>query len=448
MRSFLLALCVLTLLSCGSTEVKDPWSPPTVTVTFDSKRGTPAIPQTRAIAPGAEIGSIAKPADPTRTGYKFTGWSLDEIGKIIPDNYLVNDNLTLYAQWDITLGMFYFGLWTTKHADRIFGNWNKIQNYDSDLEPLELSWYNNDEPEVLEKQMEWMAEYGIDFISFCWYWRKNQGSINDEAVKAYLQASNRADIDYALLWCNHPFDTLPRDLDEWKIMVDYWINNHFNRPEYLYIDGKPVIFIVSPGGSGENLYGPISKDNPAGLREQAWKVYDVESDTGEAAGMLLEEARKIAREAGLEGVYFVLCASPVNSWAEFAENAGVDAITAYNYMYDDVDYVELTRRYNRQWDEALNNTDFTFFPPMISGWDDEPWEGSANPRKIRSTPAEFARHLREARTTILNNMEQTRGIGIFYAWNEYGEGGIIEPNNRDGYEYLKRIKDIFRTRLP
>ena len=67
-----------------------------VQVTFKTGEGTPINPV--FVEKGKKL---AKPADPTRSGYAFTGWFTDEAGTEAYDfDAAVNDALTLYAGWE------------------------------------------------------------------------------------------------------------------------------------------------------------------------------------------------------------------------------------------------------------------------------------------------------------------------------------------------------------
>ncbi|WP_337104180.1 InlB B-repeat-containing protein, partial [Paenibacillus sp. YIM B09110] len=69
----------------------------TYTVTFDSKEGSAVVSET-GILSGA---TVAKPTDPTRDGYTFSGWYKDE-GYASAWNFTtdtVSANTTLYAKW-------------------------------------------------------------------------------------------------------------------------------------------------------------------------------------------------------------------------------------------------------------------------------------------------------------------------------------------------------------
>ena len=63
------------------------------TVTFDTQGGTPVASQTVT-----ENGTVTRPADPTRDGYTFKGWTLD--GQPYDFGTPVTGNLTLTAVWE------------------------------------------------------------------------------------------------------------------------------------------------------------------------------------------------------------------------------------------------------------------------------------------------------------------------------------------------------------
>ncbi|MCL2032946.1 MAG: glycoside hydrolase family 99-like domain-containing protein, partial [Methanomassiliicoccaceae archaeon] len=354
---------------------------------------------------------------------------------------------------DVMLGMYYFGKWTAEPdpiALNVLGlhTWDKIKPYSPDREPL-AGWYESRDVGAMEQHIEWMADYGIDFMSMAWYWIPGVNpDIINPAVRAYLEAENRDLVSYSLLWCNHESFPSPTSIDEWNEMIDYWIDEHFSNPEYLQIDNKPVMYIFSDGGG--------TTAEPAGLREQAQAI-------GITAAEMLDHARDRAKERGLDGIYFVMCVEPYSYWFDFTVSAGADAITAYfNHRgvegtpYTNVanpgaeNYEELSEAYVIQWEWILKTyPNMTYFVPMTAGWERIPsWGGlgGAETAKICTpTPDEFESHLRDGYAAIVNNYDQTKGIGMLHCWNEFGEGTIIEPTVKNGFEFLERIQDVFRS---
>jgi uncharacterized repeat protein (TIGR02543 family) len=70
-------------------------APAAFTVSFNAQGGSPVASQ--PVAKGAKA---VRPADPSRPGYAFAGWSSDAAGSKPYDfNTAVGGNLTLYAQW-------------------------------------------------------------------------------------------------------------------------------------------------------------------------------------------------------------------------------------------------------------------------------------------------------------------------------------------------------------
>lgn len=332
---------------------------------------------------------------------------------------------------DFTIGVYYYPGWSpyTKGPQEP-DPWKVIKTY-PEREPI-LGWYHDGKRETLDQQLTWMANYGINFVTFDWYW-ENGRPAPETAVRAYLQSAVRSRVQYNLLWANHNKE--PRTVAEWLALVDYWLTRHMQNPEYLRIDGKPVLTIFSPDR----------------LRDQA-KVL------GLSEASMLNMARDSAKAKGLPGIYFVLCVAATDYWVQdFAPKSGVDALTAYNYHFgvagdakmrtpDSHTFAELDLGYQMQWKWILKNSKLPYFVPMVSGWDKRPWGGSGKDPlhdNSVSNPDSFEQHLIHARTQLKTYPEKTKGIGMVCCWNEYGEGSYIEPTKYWGMAYLERLKSVF-----
>ena len=98
MKKFLLLLLAATIAatSCDKEELPQEKETPSYTVTFDSQGGTAVASQTVE-----EGGKVAKPADPTKSGFFFVGWYKEVAGTNAWnfDTDVVTANVTLYAKW-------------------------------------------------------------------------------------------------------------------------------------------------------------------------------------------------------------------------------------------------------------------------------------------------------------------------------------------------------------
>jgi hypothetical protein len=286
-----------------------------------------------------------------------------------------------------------------------------------------LGWYDNRDAAVVNQQLAWMAQYGIDFVSIAWYWR-GHADASEAPITAYLQAENRRHIPYTLMWANH--DGHPNSGTDWNAMVDYWLTQHIQRQEYFQIDEKPAVFIFST----------------AALMAQA------QSSGFTNPAQMLEYARNKARTKGLNGIYFVGGLTAAEAQNLPLSSYGLDALTAYNYNGYKTSYAVFDQGYRGQWNSILSNPvldtlDIPYFVPMSSGADESPWNATPADNRM-STVNEFDVHVRAGYEKIIANKKKTKQFGIFCCWNEYGEGSILEPTERHGTAYLQRIKDAFK----
>jgi len=329
------------------------------------------------------------------------------------------------------LGIYYYPGWSPGvKGPTEPDTWSSIKPYAKDREPM-LGWYRDDKAVTLDRQLGWMSDAGLSFVIFDWYW-ENAKPATQTAVLAYLAAAQRTKVKYSLMWANHTAE--PKTLGEWDALVDFWLANHFKRPEYLRIDNKPVMFVFSPDV----------------LRSQATAM-------GTTTAAMLTRARARASAAGVPGIYFVLGVVASQFWVrDFAFNSGFDALSAYNYHFGiagedstrtpySKSYDELDQYYRMQWNWIVKYSKLPYFVPMTAGWDRTPWGGSSQPGHDNSvsTPATFEAHLRAGKALMDANPDKTKRIGVLCCWNEYGEGSIIEPTKKFGMQYLERIQDVF-----
>ncbi|MEY4562527.1 MAG: hypothetical protein RLZZ618_1804 [Pseudomonadota bacterium] len=345
---------------------------------------------------------------------------------------LLAGSVASHAASPYQIGVYYYPGWSpyTKGAHEP-DPWAVIKRF-PDREP-KLGWYHDGKGDTLDQQLAWMADHGISFTVFDWYW-ENGKPAPQSSVRAYLQSPQRARVKYALLWANHTRE--PRNLAEWDALTSFWIDNHLKNPEYVLIDGKPALFVFSPDG----------------LRDQA-KVIGLPVDK------LLDRARSKAREAGLKGIYFVMSTPADEFWArDFAPKAGFDALSAYNYHFGVDEHLkagrmsysfdELDRGYRTHWKWLVARSPLPYIVPMTSGWDKRPWGGSRDRRHddSMSTPDEFETHLRAGKALMDANPDKTHRMGVICCWNEYGEGSYIEPTKAHGTAYLERVRKVFGGR--
>ena len=89
---YIIVTCILVIIVFVALELRNPG----FTISFDSNGGTDVPAQTQMYGELLEV-----PEAPTREGYEFTGWYIDDACYDIWDeeNRIVESDMTLYAGW-------------------------------------------------------------------------------------------------------------------------------------------------------------------------------------------------------------------------------------------------------------------------------------------------------------------------------------------------------------
>jgi len=146
--------------------------------------------------------------------------------------------------------------------------------------------------------------------------------------------------------------------------------------------------------------------------------------------------------------------------AELVELLGIDSLTSYVWLHDmpgtgfpAVDYADYAKGAPKMWDELTKrNPGVVYFPNVTMGWDpsprvpaDQPYEEGPYPNTfilVNNKPEIFENSLKQAKQFIDDYNINPRIITI-YAWNEWTEGGYLEPDNIHGMKYLEAIRNVF-----
>jgi hypothetical protein len=193
------------------------------------------------------------------------------------------------------------------------------------------------------------------------------------------------------------------------------------------VDGKPVVIIFAPSNL-RNVLGSTKAVKEA-----------------------LEAARQLARDNGLPGIFFMACASPTVSELQNLHDEGYDAATAYNYPTAGANgdlrapYSAMVDGFARYWDQIRAARLIDYVIPTSPGWDPRPWHGENTTARPGNTPAEFRRMLELARDRMDANGPTVRRMALVEAWNEWGEGSVMEPELRYGFGQADAVRDVFTS---
>lgn len=311
--------------------------------------------------------------------------------------------------------------------------------------------------ETAQMQIDAAADHGITAFIFDWGWRKNDGGghgNNSALEEGFLQASNREKLQFGLMWCGA---VIPEELEE---LYDYVIQNYFTQPNYWRVDG----------GLYFSIYEIFKFVKALGGLEAA--AASLQKFREKAAALGLGKIHLVAVEWGLQEEHRAVLGDP----ARAAEILGIDGITSYVWAHNVTPEDGLSGSY-KDWAEAAipywgqfaEKFSVPYYPHVSMGWDPSPRCPNTMPYKIGgplmyhtlegkyeifhepylssivkdNTPQEFERALLRARKYLDGADSVKSKVVTLYAWNEWTEGGYLEPESEYGYGYLEAIKNVF-----
>lgn len=301
-----------------------------------------------------------------------------------------------------------------------------------------LGCYNDQD--TMDAEIAAASGYGVDFFLMLWYvqeperhdhgWRLNEG------LHLFMASAESSRMGFAIEFCNHPpFEIIDDAL--WERSCREWVAM-MRHPSYQRIDGKALFkvhglmyFHQQCGGDAQRV-----KERLALLRSLA-----LEAGVGE----LLIGAGAMAGD------------DPAGEVAALAEP--YDYLGTYMDVPDlpmqegDYGYEQLLELAERGWHRYGERSAKPYAPYVPGGWNPRPW---GDPRPSFSLPDEkqWGEALARVQAALAkypqlrlpDGTAEGQKLITIYAWNEFGEGGIVAPTLGDKYMKLEQISHYFGRR--
>ncbi len=350
-------------------------------------------------------------------------------------------------------------IWPSCHDDSLAreviwpkgeGEWEIINRatprFPGHYQPREPLWKGDrdDDPAVVEKWINTALEYGVNTFIYDWYWFRNYPFLEGSLDNGFLKAPSNRKMNFYIMYANHEVTNLwnpytntdnktltfdPRiDWEQWKVIVDRVINQYFQLPNYVKIDGCPVFGIWDL-----NLF----TDGFGSMEE---------------AGKAMAYFRDKVKEAGFPDLHLQQCGG---NWKRCASEAahikkqlevfGVKSFSFYNMGGFDVDYIKHGMNSIRLREDWAEEYGLPVFPTVSVGWDSTPRFLDQGAEKItcyNQTPEAFASFFQTAKEWADAHADTQPKFLMINAWNEYVEGSYVLPDRRDGFGYLQAVKDV------
>lgn len=343
-----------------------------------------------------------------------------------------------------------------------FTDWINVKNakplfegHNQPRVPLGKNYYDLRDVETLKWQCRIAREHGI--YGFCMYHYWFNGHLLLEKPMEMLLAHPEINIKYCMSWANHDWDDgwkatnrrpkllIGHDFDDEQDWVDHfnYMMPFFKDPRYMSENNKPLIVIYVP-----NLIPKLGK--------------------------LLDLWTSMAKDAGFNGLTFIYQASMScfdKAWDRTKFNYGIEFHPSYVREMKNAGRINATWMvkkhlkplmklvhvvkdtlcknkkgithwsYDTAWEEILKlrpANDHTI-PSAFVDWDSTPRKKNMGTVYIGANPASFKRYFKQL---VINTRKYYKQDKIFvFAWNEWAEGGYLEPDEKFGFGYLDAIHE-------
>ena len=125
-------------------------------------------------------------------------------------------------------------------------------------QPVVPAWgyFDEADPKWAAREVDLAADHGVTCFIYDWYWYQDGPYLQEGLEKGFLRAENNRRLKFALMWANHDwlnihpaaFTNHPETLAKgavsraaWDRLTTHVVAHYFSRPNYLKIDGEPVL---------------------------------------------------------------------------------------------------------------------------------------------------------------------------------------------------------------
>lgn len=318
--------------------------------------------------------------------------------------------------------------------------------------PLNKNYYDLSDEKNIEWQAKLAKKYGIDGFGIYHYWFSSDLNLLDKPA-VLLRDNKDIDINYMFIWDNASWkrtwsnvkknandwapisDELQEekqgdgilaklrygDEDDWEKHFQYLLT-FFNDKRYIKINNRPV-------------FGFFNQFNDDRTIKEMVKYWD-----------------GLAKDNGFDGV-FIIGKHEINqdSWIKnefyyepYQHVFGQESIFKKVIRKIHRDLFKIDRLcfydYDKSWESIISDAKIgkeNIYYTGIVNYDDTPRRGKKGKILKNASPIKFEKHIKELYQI---SCSQKKELMFVIAWNEWGEGAYLEPDEENGYAYLEALK--------
>jgi hypothetical protein len=332
------------------------------------------------------------------------------------------------------------------------------EGHDQPRVPLNNNYYNLLDDNVKVWQAELAKKYGIYGFSYYHYWFN--GKLLLEKPMEQMLENKAIDIPFCISWANETW-TKAWTGDEKKVLIlqkygkeKEWREHFeyllpfFKDQRYIKVDGKPFFIIYRPEvilclNQMLDLWNNMAIENGFPGMSFAYQSNDIDLIKGSDDSRFDYdiEFQPDFTTSAIRNDKFKTLRAIRRSVAHFVEkHSGIDL-----YRFGRAELTKIMKKDRMSFDEVWENILKTKpaskknLPGAFVGWDNSPRHDDRATIYVGDSPEKFEKYItqqvKRAREVYHTDML------FMYAWNEWAEGGYLEPDERSGYRNLEAIRN-------
>lgn len=313
--------------------------------------------------------------------------------------------------------------------------------------PSNNNYYDLSDISVLEQQATLARKYGV--YGFCFYHYWFNGKLLLETPLHQMLETGKPDFPFCLSWANENW-TRRWDGAEHEVLMrqDYcnqddlehirYLIPFFNDKRYIKIDNKPVFLVYR------------SELHP-GIKETT-KLWRDEAVKAGFKGLFLIRMENFARnidpfdhgfDAGLEFAPDITMTGPKSHKKNPVKYALNKALHAVGIKKDAI-FENRIFDYSTLMHNMINRDvpDYTYLRSVCPSWDNSSRRKIDAVIYVGASPEKFGKWLEAVRDYSLEKLPADQRFIFINAWNEWGEGCHLEPDEKFHYSYLEQVKRV------
>lgn len=323
-----------------------------------------------------------------------------------------------------------------------FTEWTNVRKGDSRFEGhyqprvphKDFGYYCLEDINVLRKQAELAKQHGIYGFCFYYYWFSGK-RLMEKPVDMLLE-HKEINLPFCLCWANENWTRAwdgqnknvliaqeYSDKDDEQFIVD--LKKYLDDERYIRVNGKPVIIVYNPGQI-PNCQKTFSK----------WREKARELGIGEILLWTCQTANNTAKCLGIEkyvdaDVEF----APHNMWMEEVAVRDVELNGRSAYIFD----YQLLSRYMEKKLKNEERGELPIYHCCMMAWDNAARRKDAWFTYYNFSLKSLYRWMLAIVDRARKDFKSEERFMFINAWNEWGEGTYLEPDEKYGYANINTV---------